>query len=179
MTQQLTEKTRIIFTGIITILIWSLLVWDYFHGGVPTHHLLQRQDLPGISNWWGGIALPVFTWLLLYLIQRRFNQSDLSETKVLSNIVYRFIGALVFGILLSVLFSIGSEAPSYLMMGLILVSFFTPIYRPEYLLGFALGMSYTFGPILPIIVCIFLTIIGLISYRIVRSGALYLVSKIN
>ena len=175
----MTEKTRIIFTGIITILIWSLLVWDHFHGGVPTHHLLQRQDLPGISNWWGGIALPVFTWLLLYLIQRRFNQSDLSETKVLSNIIFRFIGALVFGILLSVFFSIGSELPGYMMIGVIVVSFFTPIYRPEYLLGFALGMSYTFGPILPIIVCIFLTIIGLIAYKIARSGTLYLVSKIN
>ena len=79
MNQKLTLNTRIIFTGIVTILIWGHLAWDYFHEGVPTHRILHRQDLPGISNWWGGIVLPLITWLLLYLIQKRMNVNNKSN----------------------------------------------------------------------------------------------------
>ena len=112
MNQKLTLKTRIIFTGIVTILIWGHLAWDYFHAGVPTHHILHREDLPGISNWWGGIILPLITWLLLYLIKNRINVTN--KSTINSNSIhykYRFLGALLFGILLSFLFTIGSDMP--------------------------------------------------------------------
>lgn len=178
MNRKLTFKTRIIFTGIVTILIWAHLAWDYFHEGVPTHHILHRQDLPGISNWWGGIALPLLTWFLLYLIQNKMNENDKSNTK--SNptpFVYRFLGAFLFGILMSILFTIGSEMPRYMMIGIILLSFFTPLFRPEYLLGFILGMTYTFGAILPIGFGIILTVLFIIAYKFIRFGVLYLVSK--
>lgn len=180
MTQQLTLKTIIIFTGIVTVLIWTHLAWDYFHEGVPTHYLLHSQDMPGISNWWGGILLPLQTWFLLNLIQRGLNNDNPSETsKSFTIMVYRFIAALAFGLLLSFLFTIGSDLPGYMMIGVILISFFVPIYRPEYFLGFVLGMAYTFGAMLPMLFGVILSIIGMISYKIVRAGALYLVSKIK
>ena len=178
MNQKLTLKTRVIFTVIVTILIWVNLVWDYFHGGVPTHHILQREDLPGMSNWWGGIVLPLITWFLLYLIQKRMNEDEKSNINSNSNhILYSFLGAFLFGILLSIFFTIGSDIPGYMMIGIMPLSFFIPLYRPEYLLGFVLGMTYTFGPILPIIVAIILTVIFIISYKLIRYGILYIVSK--
>ena len=180
MNQKLTLKARIIFTGIVTILIWGHLAWDYFHEGVPTHHILQREDLPGISNWWGGILLPLLTWFLLYLIQKRMNEDDKSNINSNSiHYVYRFLGAFLFGILLSFFFTIGSDIPSYMMIGVIPLSFFIPLYRAEYLLGYVLGMTYTFGPILPIVVVVILTVIFIISYKFIRYGILHIVSKFS
>ena len=150
MNQKLTLKTRLIFTGIVTIFIWGHLAWDYFHEGVPTHRILHREDLPGISNWWGGIVLPLITWFLLYLIQNRMNVNNKSNINSNSiHFVYRFLGAFLFGILLSIFFIIGSDMSGYMMIGIIPLSFFIPLYRPEYLLGFVLGATYTFGAILP------------------------------
>ena len=180
MNHKLTLKTRIIFTGIVTILIWGHLAWDYFHEGVPTHHILHREDLPGISNWWGGIVLPLFTWFLLYLIKNRMNENDKSNINSNSiHFVNRFLGAFVFGILLSFFFAIGSDIPGYMMIGIIPLSFFIPLYLPEYLLGFVLGMSYTFGAILPLGIGIILTVIFIISYKFIRYGILYIVSKFS
>ena len=180
MNQKLTIRTRIIFTGIVTILIWVHLAWDYFHEGVPTHRILHREDLPGISNWWGGIVLPLFTWFLLNLIQKRMNENDKSNiNENLIHFVYRFLGALLFGILLSFFFTIGSDIPGYMMIAIIILSFFIPLYRPEYLLGFVLGMTYTFGAILPMGIGIILTVLCIISYKFIRYGILYIISKVR
>ena len=180
MNEKMKIKTRIYFTGIVSLLIWCHLVWDYFHGGVPTHHILHRADLPGISNWWGGIVLPLLTWYLLYRIHvRMVNKEKLGEPQNTSNIIYRFIGALLFGILLSIFFSIGSDFPGYMMIGLFVVSFFVPLYLPEYLLGFVIGMAYTFGVILPVGIGILLTLIFIITYKFVRRSILYLGAKIT
>lgn len=29
------------------------LGWEYTHGGVTAHHLLNNPELPAISYWWG------------------------------------------------------------------------------------------------------------------------------
>jgi len=180
MIEKLTLKDRIIFTTIVTILIWMHLAWDYFHGGVPIHHILHRGDLPGISNWWGGIALPLLTWFLLYLIQNKMNQNGESGMRnSLIYLFYRFLAALIFGVLLSFFFEIGSDIPGQMMFGIILISFFVSLFQPEYFLGFVLGMAYTFGAILPIGIGIVLNIIFIVTYKIVRSGILFLILKIR
>ena len=68
--------TRILITGIVTLLILGLLLWQNFHGGVPSHHILNRADLPEISNWWGGLVLPILTWVLLRKIEKRISKQD-------------------------------------------------------------------------------------------------------
>ncbi|WP_074408037.1 MULTISPECIES: hypothetical protein [Aquimarina] len=171
-------EIRIYFTGIITLLVGTHLIWDYYHGGVPTHHILHRADLPGISNWWSIIALPILIWYLLYRIHRRIvNNEKLRVHQNMTNILYRFIGALLFGMLISLFFTLDMDFPKYMMIGLFLISFFIPLYRSEYLLGFIIGMTYTFGGILPIGIGVLLTIIFVITYKLVRGGILYLVSK--
>ena len=179
MKKELNLNNRLIFTGIVTVLIWSHLAWDYFHGGVPTHHILHRADLPGISNWWGGIALPLLTWFLLLRIERRVREDKLDVPDNLGSIGYRFVGALLFGIILSFLFTIGSNIPGYMMIGLVFISFIIPIYKAEYLLGFVIGMTYTFGAILPIGFGTLLIIVSVIAYKFVRTFILYLVSIIK
>ena len=47
------------------------LGWEYTHGGVPAHHLLNDPGLPAISNWWGLLVVPVLVWYLVGRIQRR------------------------------------------------------------------------------------------------------------
>ena len=105
---KLTLINRILFTAIVTLLSWVHLAWDYFHGGIPTHYLLHRKDLPGISNWWGGIVIPLLTWFLLYRIKRRVYDKDINEASNTPNhVIYGFFGALLFGILLSFFFATG------------------------------------------------------------------------
>ena len=178
MSDNLTLKFRITFTGVITILVWISLAWDYFNEGVPTHHILQSEDLPGVSNWWGGIAIPLITWFLLSRIARRTknNQNNANE---LAQLKYGFLGALSFGIILSILFTLGSDLPGYMMIGAIIISFFVPLYKAEYLLGFIIGMTYTFGGVLPIIIVLLLFIVFTITYKLIRSAVIFLVSKIG
>jgi MFS family permease len=172
-------KARLYFTIIVTIAIWLLLIWDYYHDGVPTHHLLQQEDLPGFSNWLGGILIPLLTWFLLHRIHKRISNNT-TVVKFPSTIVYTFLGALTFGILLSVFFTLQySDLPFYMIVSLVLLALFYPIYRAECFLGFVIGMLFTFGGVLPIIIITILSLIGVFLYRIVRPGMLFIASKIS
>ena len=74
-------KTRLYSTVLVTVAIWALLAWDHFHGGVPSHHILAREDLPEISNWWGGVLLPLLTWFLLYRVEKRLVRNGVENLK--------------------------------------------------------------------------------------------------
>ena len=175
-------KRSLYFTGIVTIGIWSLLIWNHFHGGVPSHHILHRTDLPKISNWWGGILLPLLTVFLTYRIQKRLiringNKSNLSKFPIKS--IYGFLIALLFGILLSLFFTLGyPNLSGYMIYGLFLLALFFPIYRAECLLGFVIGMTYTFGAILPTGVGTIFALIGAVLYLYVRTGIMFIIRKI-
>ena len=69
----------------------------------------------------------------------------------------RFLAALVFGIIASILWELRLEQVlQYYILFPILIAFFKPVHLPEFLLGFTLGMIYSFGGILPIIIGIIL-----------------------
>ncbi|QZK90561.1 hypothetical protein K5V07_08670 [Flavobacterium sp. CHNK8] len=170
-------KIRLYFTAITTAAIWVLLIWDHFHYGVPSHHILQNEDLPKFSNWLGGILIPLLTWFLLYRIQKRIrNNSTISKFPV--NIFYAFIAALSFGLLLSVFFTLGySEIPFYMIVSLLVLAIFLPIYKAECFLGFVLGMTFTFGGVLPIGIISILSLIGAVLYLIVKPGIQFIITK--
>mgnify|MGYP001497388928 CR=1 FL=1 len=170
MTDKKFFKFRLYFTATITIAIWLLLLWSHSNGGVPSHHVLNRKDLPEISNWWGGISIPMLTWFLLYRVQQRLGNKA-NDSKFPPIVLYAFIGALCFGILLSLFFTFGfADIPFYMMVGLLILSLFFPIYRAECFLGFVLGMTFTFGGVLPIGIVSILTSIGAILFLLVRGG---------
>jgi hypothetical protein len=41
------------------------LGFEHFNGGVQSHHLLQRADMPSISNWLGLGLLPLLVALVV------------------------------------------------------------------------------------------------------------------
>ncbi len=174
-------KTRIYFTAIVSIAIWSLLAWNHFHGGVPGHNILAREDMPFISNWWGGLLLPLLTWFLLYRIQKRLGHNhseDSNASAILIKVVYGFAGALLFGIVLSTSFTLGYAAiPRYMVNSIFVIALFFPIYRAECLLGFVIGMTFTFGAVLPTGIGSIFALIGAMLYLLVRPAILFVASR--
>jgi len=172
---------RIYVTLSITFFVWGLLIWDYFHGGVPSHHILAREDMPSISNWWGGVLIPVLTWFLTFRIQKRLTREAIHPvTEVPRNVWLPFLTALLFGILLSVSFAFRvSGLPGYMMLSVFVMALFFPVYRSEYLLGFVLGLIYTFGGVLPILIGSILILGAVIIHKLIRPAILFVWSKIR
>jgi hypothetical protein len=173
------NAARIILTLIALVLELAHLGWTYFHGGVPSHHLLNRADLPAISNWWGAVLIPALTWFLVGRIQLRVLRPDANnpaKSHRLAPVVAGFLCALAYGAALALAFTMQSAAVSYIFLGLFAISLFVPTYRAEYVLGFVLGMSFTFGAVLPTAVASVVALFsGLVHYlffkirRLVRN----------
>jgi hypothetical protein len=163
-------KIRLYITGVVTIVIWGLLAWEYTHGGFQSHHILRRKDLPELQNWWGGILLPVLTWFLLNRIQKR------PESILSKQVIYGFLSAFIIAVSIIVLvhFDI-HDIPRYLLMSILIIALFYPIYRAECMLGFVLGMTFSFGAVLPIFIGSILAIIGFLIYNLIRPTVLYAV----
>ena len=140
------DRFRIGATVLVTLAIWSLLIWQHFHDGVPAHYLFQDPDMPRMSNWNGGLLLPLLTWVLLGLSRRRLVTTDSG----LMPVIIGLAAGLAFGVGMSVTFFGGYPSiTSYLFFGLLPLALILPVYRPECLLGFILGMSTAFGASLP------------------------------
>jgi len=115
----------------------------------------------------------------LYRIQKR-NSNQSKEFRFSKNILYAFISALLFGILLSVFFTSGNtEVPFYMIIALLFTALILPIYRAECFLGFVIGMTFTFGGVLPLIIISIFSIAGAILFLVVRPGILFVTSKIT
>ena len=105
MTEQQLSRTRLYFTGLVTLVAWSMLTWQYFNEGVPSHHLLHRADLPAVSNWWGGLLLPALSWLMLGRIQKRIlRQAAENQSQYATLVLAGFVCALSYGAMLSFAF---------------------------------------------------------------------------
>jgi hypothetical protein len=153
MNEQRLPRLRLYATAFAVLAELAHLAWEYFNGGVKSHHILNLPEMPAISNWWGLFLLPVLTWYLTGRIQKSIASHDVGKdeiSKLPLSIVAGFIGSLLLGILLSISFTNGNEAiASYLFLGMFVLALLLPVYRAEYLLGFVLGMTFTFGVVLP------------------------------
>lgn len=130
------------------------LGWEHSHGGVPAHHLLNNPELPAISNWWGLLLVPLLVWFLVGRVQRRAASlmQDGSRERFLKQVCLRFGAALLWGAALAIAFTLGHPAVNPIFFGAFAASLFVHAYRAEYVLGFALGMTFTFGAVLPVLV---------------------------
>lgn len=146
--------------GLAILAAAAHLGWEHTHGGIRSHHLLNRADLPTISNAWGLLVLPVLGTLAGGVVRRRATAAPTA--------LAAFLGALVAGVALSVAFVAGSEsAASLVFLGVLLTGLVLPTYRAEYLFGFVLGMTFVFGSILP-------TVFGLLAACISAAAHLLL-----
>ncbi len=175
-------RIRIYFTGLVAIAIWSLLTWNYYHGGVPSHHILANKDLPEISNLWGALLLPLLSWFLAYRLKKRiFLQRDgHAELAAIKHAVYAFTITLVYGVVTAGFFSYGyPDMTGNMMIGIFVLALFFPVYRSECLLGFVIGMSVTFGAVLPTGIGLILTLIAFVLFHGVRPAALFVASRLK
>ena len=147
MAQKFSKKQRTLLTFLVALLVWGHVTWDYFHGGIPTHYLFHNKDMPGIPNWVGALILPFFTWFLLYRIHKRLNRNNTKET--LTKVGWRFLAGLLFAVTISICFVNGIQIVDYIMGTILILAFVFPLYKSEYVLGWVLGSSYTFGAVLP------------------------------
>lgn len=172
MEEQQYRGLRVFGTVVVTLLVLSLLAWQQLRGGVPSHHILARADLPAISNWWGALLLPALTWLLLGRILRRISSSATRSHRA----AIAFTGAGLFGVVLAVSFVTDhSTVTTYIVRSLPLLALLLPLYRAEYVLGFVLGMTYTFGAVLPTVFAVTVSAVAWGLYRYVRPALLRLV----
>ncbi len=174
--QQL-EKIRIVATAIIGIAVWALLFWQYSHDGVPIHYLLHNKDLPALSNWWGGVVLPLLTWLLIGRINTRILQSsEVVQGKVMRTAIVGFVVSVAYGAAMSASYNLGYEQiTSVLFPGILALALFFKIYREECALGFILSMSLVFGALLPTLFGVIFAVVGAVIYHLTR----FLLSRIG
>lgn len=134
--------------------------------------------MPSISNGWGALVLPVLTWFLLYRIEQRLRRGAAPSggSPYPGDVVFGFVGALLFGIVLSTSYAIGYAAiPGYMLISIFVMALFQPIYRSEYLLGFVIGMTYVFGAVLPTGIGSILVLLSAVIYLVIRPGIMWVV----
>ena len=149
------SQLRLGFTALVALATLAHLVWQHVSGGVPSHHLLHRSDMPAISNWWSMLVLPALSWWLVGRVQERIrSQNDKGAVAAAAmGAIVGFASSLLMGGILSFCFAHGYEsATSYVLLGILLLAVLLPAYRAECLLGFVLGMAPAFGGVLPALV---------------------------
>ncbi len=69
------------------------------------------------------------------------------------------------------------ELSSYMLFSVFIMALFFPVYHAECLLGFVIGMTYTFGAVLPTFIGSILAIVGALIYLLIRPAILFVASK--
>jgi hypothetical protein len=157
------------------------LAWEHFHGGIISHHILNRADLPSISNAWGLLLLPALTWFLIgrVLIRNTMQNTPPSATQTSTqtatqtaglpnSVIIGFKIALLFGVVLSSCFANRYKTiTEYLFLSILLLALILPVYRAECVLGFVIGMSFVFGVILPTGIATIIASISMLLHLII------------
>jgi len=174
---------KFIVTAIVLLVVLAFISWEYFHGGVVSHHILNQKELPAISNWWGVVILPTYTWFLVSRIEKRFNQEGSkhpSSKKFIHKTLLHFLVGFSLGLALALSFVHDFQPflENVLVIFLIL-SFVFPIYYAECILGFVVAMTFTFGAIIPIVFILVMASIGAIIYKWIRPFVIQSVRKLR
>ena len=170
MNEKQLSQINFYFVGLVTLTIWSLLIWQYLHDGVPSHYLMQNPEFPELSNWWGALLLPVLSWGLLHRIKKRIINSPTESRSLLTKqVIISLVISLTYGAMLSLSFLYGyAEISSVMFPGILFFALFFRVYREEFVLGFILSMSFVFGAILPILFGVLIATASAIVYFVVH-----------
>jgi hypothetical protein len=148
------------------------LAYEHFTGGVQSHNLLNRPDLPAISNWLGLVTLPLLGVVLGLRI--RSHPSPARFVGMPRPVLTALAGAFLYGGVLAASFELGASGiTSVAFIGLFVVALALPVYRAEYVAGFVTGMTVTFGGVLPLLVATVVAVFSFVARFALRSiGAL-------
>ncbi len=181
MNQIALKKIGIAFLIAVSVCMWALLTWEHYHGGVPSHSFMARKDMPSISNWWGALLLPLLTYFSLYRIQKRLNLTDgnsLVSSKQLQSILLLFGAGLLYAGAMAYCFETDrGNINGILFQGLFALALIFPLYRAEFFLGFVIGLTYTFGAILPTFIAAVFVALSYIAHKFVYPFVLKIFKK--
>ena len=150
------------------IFVAALLAHEHVNGGVRSHNLLDRRDLPSVSNWFGLIVPPLLGWLLD--VRLRNHQASVTKFGLPTSIGICVVGSLLYGAALAASFAVGvAGVTSGLFFGLFLVAAILPIYHVEYIFGFVVGMTFTFGAVLPVLVALVVAAVSALFHFAFRA----------
>ena len=140
---------RLAITALVALAEAGHLGWEWTHGGIVSHHLLANPDLPALWNGWGLLLLPAIAWIASARLVRHSGRG----WRLHRSALLRLTGALMAGIALSIAFATGrADVAGALFPAIVVSGIALRAYRAEYLLGFVLGMAYTFGGVLPTLI---------------------------
>lgn len=178
MNEQQAKRIRIYLTVAVLLAEIGHLAWEHFHGGIASHHFLNRADMPAVSNAWGLLLLPTISWFLGGIALRRSMATAAAVTinapggqaeaaGLARGVFVGFFAELLFGASLAATFSLGyQDVTSILFFGMLLLALVFRVYRAECVLGFVLGMTFTFGAILPALVASVTAVISAVAHRV-------------
>lgn len=140
---------RIAVAGGVALAEAGHLAWEWTHGGIVRHHLLNDPTLPALWNGWGLLVLPLLAWVASARLVRARGRSWRLHGPALLGLGC----ALAAGLALAIAFAAGREDIAGLLFPAIALSgLAVRAYRAELLLGFVLGMAFTFGALLPTLI---------------------------
>jgi len=162
--------------GLALLATAAHLGWEVTHGGVKTHHLLARGDLPGASNWWGLLILPLLGGFASRTVTGRVRASQ----GTVANAAAALVGSLLIGIALSASFTAGYESvTSGIFLAALIAGLVLPTYRAEFMFGFVLGMTFVFGPVLSLIAAFIAAGVSAAAHFLVRPAFVALLRKMR
>ena len=180
MNQVLFKKIGLAITATISVCILVLLIWEHYHGGVPSHSFMARKDMPSISNWWGALLLPLLSWFSIFRLQKRLFLGEtklVSPQKLQSALLFFIAGLCYVGSMAYCFVTHKEDINGVLFPGLFLLALILPLYRAEFFLGFVIGMTYTFGAILPTIIALVFVSISFMAHKYVYPFVLRILGR--
>lgn len=157
-------RLRLAFTAFVAFAEAAHLAIEHLHGGIARHHLLHDPTLPAVWNGWGLLLLPLLAWIASARAFRR----PRTHWQLHRPFVMRACGALLMGGALSMAFSMGADGlAGVLFPGIALCGIALRAYRAEYVLGFVLGMAYTFGAVLPMVIGGGIALLSAVLWRVI------------
>ncbi len=164
----MTEPNRfpILLSVVVLLVAVGHLSFEHFTGGVRSHNLLNDPDLPAISNWFGLITLPAIAVILGLRV--RTSPVPARLLGLPRPMLVALVGALLYGAAMATSFWLGAENITLAaLVGLFVCALVFPVYRAEYILGFVVGMTATFGGVLPLIIALVVAFSSFLSRLLV------------
>ena len=143
------SSSHLLFIPALAGLLYACvqLALEWSGGGVQSHHLLNRADMPAISNWLGLLTLPAVGLAFGWRARRLGGVTRAMWAGLIVSFLY--------GMAMATGFKLGAGAVTQaLFLGLFGVAILAPVYRAECIAGFVAGMAFTFGGVLPLIVAL-------------------------